>query len=157
MRLTSLDGCFVELAVAGYQFAGLASRPGEFDWDANWLMVRGDVRDGSTAWTFFDPCLTTAEADGLASWLRGLGDFAVTGGASDFGDRRLEFTEPNLAFAVREASKGVVTLDVRFDLESRPAGSGGGRRHVVRLRIPVPDIAAAAVSWERDVARFPAR
>lgn len=150
----------MELTVVGYQFANLVSRPGEFDWDANWLRIWGEVRDGSRAWTFLDPCLTTGEAERLASWLRGLGDLGrAAGEASDPDDRWLEFTEPNLAFALRSSSPDAVVLDVRFDLESRPRAIADdeGRGHVVRLTVSQSDVARAADGWERELARFPMR
>jgi hypothetical protein len=44
MLLGSADGALVGLRPVSYQFPGHAStRPGR-DWDANWLVIRGEVR-----------------------------------------------------------------------------------------------------------------
>lgn len=62
------------------------------NWDANWLVVRGEIgtADGR-GWTFLDPCLSTWEALSVGEWLR-----AVAAGGPAPDDPR--FTEPNLAF-----------------------------------------------------------
>ena len=72
MKLVSVDGATVDLRPLHYQFPGTAAA-GQYDWDANWLVVRGGVRlpDGRT-WSFSDPCLTTWEARSLGDWLRGV-------------------------------------------------------------------------------------
>src|SRR5262249_60717551 len=63
MRLGSSDGARVELRLLRYQFPDRAAAGPGRDWDANWLVVRGDIRcaDGRE-WSFEDPCLTTWEA-----------------------------------------------------------------------------------------------
>jgi len=67
--LASLDGASVELRPTRYQFPAEPPEPG--DWDANWLEVHGRVRTtAGVTWTFDDPCLTTWEAEELATWLR---------------------------------------------------------------------------------------
>lgn len=158
VRLESLDGQFVELAVSGYQFGSARSTSSGVDWDANWLILRGKVWDGSQSWEFNDPCMTTWEARELAAWLRGLGTALAV---AEPGATKLWLTEPNLTFSVVESSQGVTTLDVHFDAESRPAlGSndeGDGLGHRVRLVVPQHDIAQAANHWEQGLAQFPVR
>src|SRR5262245_40768680 len=46
VRLQSLDGKFVDIVVASYQFSGGRSSSDHVDWDANWLMIRGKAWDG---------------------------------------------------------------------------------------------------------------
>ena len=44
-----------------------AAGAGPHDWDANWLVIRGDVHlPDERHWHFLDPCLTTWEAAELA-------------------------------------------------------------------------------------------
>lgn len=71
VRLQSLDGLFVDIAVISYQFGRGQSTSDGADWDANWLIIRGKAWDGGESWEFDDPCMTTWEARELASWLRG--------------------------------------------------------------------------------------
>jgi len=138
VRLESLNGHFVELAVSGYQFGSGQSTSAGVDWDANWLMIRGKAWDGTQSWEFDDPCMTTWEARELSSWLRGLGNAnPATVAAAEPQELRLWLTEPNLMFALHATSEGVTTLDVYFDAESRPpTGSNdddAGLGHRVRL------------------------
>ena len=71
MLLTSDDGASLELRATGYQYPlPPPAPPGERDWDANWLQVRGAVRTAhGLSWTFEAPCLTTWEARKLGRWL----------------------------------------------------------------------------------------
>jgi hypothetical protein len=115
VRLCSSDGASITLRPAAYQFEVPPATAGERDWDANWLMIRGDVRtaDGR-GWAFLDPCLTTWEARNLSAWLRG----AVGEGAAR--RRLIAFTEPNMAFSIEHRRAGRVRLEVRFSHEALP-------------------------------------
>lgn len=162
MRLTSLDGHFVELIVTGYQFGSRQSRASDVDWDANWLMIRGRAWDGTHSWEFHDPCMTTWEARELASWLRGLGNARpATVEAAEPDEVTLWLTEPNLTFTLNSASKDITTVDVYFDAESRPptgsSDDGEGRGHKVRLTIPQADVAEAVDHWDLELQGFPVR
>ena len=162
MRLESVDGQFVDIAVTSYQFSGGQSSSNDVDWDANWLMIRGKVWDGVQSWEFHDPCMTTWEARDLASWLRGLVNAnSQTVAAADPEEVRLWLTEPNLMFMLAATSQGIVTLDVYFDAESRPPGGSNddedGLGHKVRLMIPQADVAAVVGAWEQDLIAFPTR
>ena len=60
VRLSSSDGASITLHPAAYQFEVTPATADEHDWDANWLMIHGDVRiAGGRQWAFLDPCLTT--------------------------------------------------------------------------------------------------
>jgi hypothetical protein len=162
VRLQSLDGKFVDIVVASYQFSGGRSSSDHLDWDANWLMIRGKAWDGVQSWEFQDPCMTTWEARELASWLRGLSSAnSATVAAADPEEVRLWLTEPNLMFTLAATSQCTTTLDVYFDAESRPPGGSNddedGLGHRVRLTIPHTDVAAAASEWEQDLIAFPTR
>ena len=69
VRIVSSTRAVVELQPVCYQFSELGSTrrggtPGSnAGWDANWLVVRGEIgtSDGRS-WSFTDPCLTTWEA-----------------------------------------------------------------------------------------------
>jgi hypothetical protein len=163
VKLESLNGHFVEIKVAGYQFgSGPRSTGADVNWDANWLVIHGKAWDGAHSWEFDDPCMTTWEARELAAWLRGLGDASPANRAAAEADEvTLWFTEPNLTFTRGNISQGITTLDVYFSAESRPpTGSNDDREglgHKVRLTIPQADIAEAASRWDEDLGEFPVR
>ena len=138
----------VELTIQGYQFTGEPSptRTGLLDDDANWLEVRGVVRDNGTGWSFVDPCLLTVEAQEIVGWLR---DVAAGGSPEE-----LSFLEPNLAFAVESRTDDGAAVRVTFSLESAPAS---GSSTDVMLRMATPELAAAAAEWESELAAYPQR
>src|SRR4051794_40035445 len=81
VQLVGKEGTAVEIDVVGYQFPGARASETGFDWDANWLRVRGRVSDGERRWSFDDPCLVTSEAAELTSWLRGVVSGEIAPGA----------------------------------------------------------------------------
>ena len=160
----SADGASVDLRPLRYEFPGIAGA-GPGDWDANWLVVGGDVRlaDGR-GWSFADPCLTTWEARSLGSWLRGVVKGKVRPTAFDAagdGEETLEaFTEPNLALSLASRSDGAAVVRVHLSLESRPPWLGDGFDifgFFVSLDVPLQALAAAAGEWDRELAAFPVR
>lgn len=162
MRLQSLDGLFVDIAVSDYQFRLAQSKPGQDNGDANWLVIRGKAWDGVESWEFSDPCMTTWEARNLAAWLRGLGDTHGQGTETSRPEHvGLWLTEPNLEFTLAASSDGITTLDVHFDAESRPPGCSSqdheGLAHTVRLTTPQVEINLAVTEWETDLRAFPPR
>lgn len=167
MRLISSNGAAVELWPVGYQFSepGGTSSPkvgggtGSYaGWDANWLVIRGDIRasDGQS-WTFTDPCLTTWEAEKLSLWLRAA---ASDHGAA--GDPAV-FTEPNMSFFLDSRRDGRVRMRLRLSHESLPpwlsreaAGWHAGEYYIA-LEVSCAELAEAAQAWDRDRMSFPAR
>ncbi|HEY1105744.1 MAG TPA: hypothetical protein VGE78_06310 [Agromyces sp.] len=139
----------LELTLGGYQFPGL-DRAAEGDWDANWLRVRGSVRDADLAWEFYDPCLTTWEGAEFLAWLRVLS----TGGEPNA--TVLTFTEPNIEFAFIERSGDTVAINSVFSHESAPPGPRY-RTHELRLLISASALGRAADDWEQELAAFPCR
>ena len=167
MRLLSADGALVELRPVRYQFSrnvaagagGIASDAGaSADRDANWLMIRGDIRtaDGR-GWTFTDPCLTTWEAERLSVWLR------ATASHDPTGRQEAVFTEPNLSFILDGRDGERVRIRVRFSHESLPNWMPRDFRgwqaeeYFLPLDINCSELAAAAQSWEADRQSFPGR
>ncbi len=162
MRLESYDGSSVHFSPQRYQF-GPSSKPR--DWDANWLVITGDVdmSDGRS-WSFTDPCLTTWEARELASWFRGVlsGDVqpAPFGGEED--ERLLVFTEPNLAFSLAGRERERLTIRVHFSLESRPPWlredvASDLFDYYIEVSPTKPGLVRAVDEWERELAAFPVR
>ncbi len=164
MRLGTQGGT-VSLLPVGYQYPALAAR-GEHDWDANWLVIGGEVRtDGGHTWSFTEPCMTTWEAARLAEWLRevasgGVEPVAVDGPADD--DRVLAFTEPTLAFGLVSRRGEDVALRVHLSLDPQaPAADDdnptGLTEYVVPITVSLADLTTAARIWADELASFPAR
>lgn len=124
MELTSHDGANVKLHLIQYQFPDHTPPRQDQDWDANWLIVRGDIRTGgSRAWSFQDPCLTTWEAGHLSTWLRDVASAVIPAfprwDADDEGPMAV-FTEPVLAFSVQDYAGKNAVIRVHFSLEASP-------------------------------------
>lgn len=75
-----------------------------------WVVVVGEVHDGSRQWRFEDPCLMASEVRLLAKWLRRIAD-----GKSNRSE--IDFLEPNLAFKVVGQADPDITIRVVFELE----------------------------------------
>jgi hypothetical protein len=105
MRVSGTDGTSVALTPLRYEFPGRQPQ-GIGDYDANWLLMRGEVSSPSDpAWTFESACLTTWECQSLALWLDAVAEGALDpvefAETPDFDDPRLlTFTEPTVAFSV---------------------------------------------------------
>ena len=140
----------LELAIVGYESPDVEGE----QYDANWLVIRIDVRDGETAWSAEDPALLTWEVERLARWLgrlaRGRVDHPWCG-----------FVEPNLEVRADPLPDGRVGLRVYFELELRPPHRQGGvvgRRDVYLDFALTPDqLRAAAHQLTDDLRRFPLR
>lgn len=162
MNLTSVDGASIALRLVAYEFPATAA-VGSDDWDANWLVVAGDVRlaDGRR-WSFSEPCLTTWEARSLGDWLRAVvsGEVEPVDLNRDVDDALVLFTEPNVAFILVGRSDERAVVRVHFSPESRPPWLGHEVDIVdffVWLDLPLESLSAAADAWERELSSFPVR
>lgn len=164
MKLKSLDGASLELRVLRYQFPATTGDGSGSDWDANWLVVNGEVRDGDRSATFEDPCLTTMEARDLSAWLRAAanGEIQAAPYERDNDVRLKVFTEPHVALNLAASTNDEVMLRVYLSLEAQPAWArhriqGGVFDYYLPIRCPASDLATAAESWETDLNAFPVR
>ncbi len=165
MRLGSVGGPFIELRPVRYQFPGNAGDGRGRDWDANWLVVRGDIRtaDGRS-WTFEDPWLTTWEARALGLWLRGVvsGETLPTPFDGSKDERLLVFTEPNVALSLEERTDNSALIRVHLSLEAGPPwlrGKAGPDifEYFVVIGVPLNRVTAAVDDWDQELASFPER
>lgn len=164
MELNSLDGASLELRILRYQFPKSSGDGSGGDWDANWLVLKGEVRDGDRSATFEDPCLTTAEARDLSAWLRAAanGEIHAAPHEPDKDVRLKVFTEPNIAFNLAVGTNDEVVLRVYLSLEAQPDWArhreqGGVFDYYLPIRCSPSALVAAAESWEADLSAFPVR
>ena len=165
MRLLSRDGASIEIRPTAYQFSANPRAQVGTDWDANWLVVRGDVKTASGfRWTFVDPCLTTWEARELAAWLRGVVDGLVAPA------HRLvqQCWAPSVHRAKHRAPFGALVKTQRarvrfhFSLDALPPWLDGRDRpglfeYLLVFDVSTKDLAAAAEECDDDCKPFPVR
>ncbi|MCD9154948.1 WapI family immunity protein [Aeromicrobium duanguangcaii] len=144
-----MTGDVLDLSIAGYEFDA-TTLGADAEWDANWLVVAGEVTTAGETWTFRNPCLTTWEARELLEFLR---EAKV--------DASVEFTEPNLSFHVTEATDDTVTVGACLRAEAAAAtathdvrwGSGTS----VWFRVSRGGLDEAATAWAAELECFPQR
>lgn len=163
MILASTHQGRVSLAPVAYEFPAYRAVGPGLDWDANWLMIRGEVHhpDGST-WTFTDPCLTTFEARELGDWLHTVAADEVTPQARGEDLVDVCFTEPNLAFTLLDRDETRCVLAVHFSFEALPPWRQGFDRpgimgHAVHLSLTRDDLLRAVQEWRQELRAFPVR
>lgn len=164
MRLGSVDGPSLQLDVLGYQFGAQGSKVTDWDWDANWLLVKSTVTPGDRrGWSFTDACLTTFEARQLADWLRGVALGEVQPGPFDAESLEglLWFTEPALAFSLADRSAEHVMIRVHLSLEALPVDVAPEQveiyEYFVVVRMAPADLALAVEDWRRELSAYPVR
>jgi hypothetical protein len=117
----------------------------QFDWDANWLVLLGEITNqtGMTL-SFTKSCLTTLEAIKLGHWLQHADQFS--------GYTRLQFTEPYLQFSATHRGS-LVTLSVKFQ-----SGTQYGVNSIsTDISIDVKDLVRAGKQWLAELECFPLR
>lgn len=162
--MLSRDGASIELRPTAYEFSAIPQAAIGTDWDANWLLIRGEVKtaDG-LEWTFIDPCLTTWEVRKLAAWLRDVagGRVVPTADWSEEGEGLLYFTEPNMAFSLEERSEERTRVRVHFSLALPPWLRERNQlklfEYFLVLDLRPEDLTTAAEEWDNDCEPFPER
>ena len=164
VRLVSSDRASVDLEISAYEFPERQAR-GPQDWDANWLVVRGEIvlADG-TGWSFREPCLTTWDAERLGAWLEKAAAGEIAPSLEDDEDGLvLVFLEPNLGFSVESRTAGMIRLRVHLSLESLPPWLRNAEdrpdhhAYCVLLDMLAADLASSADRWLRETKRYPPR
>ena len=151
MRLIGSDGHGIELGVVGYQFPD-AVDPQQRQ---SWLVIEGSARCPQGTWSFRWQALTADDAVELALWL---GRAAARPSDAEHGGGRLDFTEPNVAFAFSWTDSGLVELHVSLDLEFSPPWRRqprSGEPFVVTCQLAAESVSKAAAEWTAEIAPFP--
>jgi hypothetical protein len=156
VKVTSLNGSYLDLRPHGYQLDFVANEDDDDD-DDDWLVIGAKVRtDDHREWDFTDPCLVVAEAWELATWLDQVAMGQVA--AAPRSEVQLCFIEPNLAFSVAAVSAERVELRVHFSYESVPPWHPRDQSSfIVILDVGKADVQAAAAQWRAELAPFPNR
>ena len=145
MRLTADNGNSIEIRVEGYEFPDVTPQ-GADDYDANWLRIHGRVVNGSDAWEFRDPCLTTWEAHALISWFR---EASEGNGAA-----AIDFIEPGLSFQVIDADARSRALTLVLTRETAQPGNISSE---ISLLLPAASLARAADELASELKDYPVR
>ncbi|MCX5790533.1 MAG: hypothetical protein NTX64_18830 [Elusimicrobia bacterium] len=144
LKLSGDAGEAFSLDIRSYQYPELTNA----DWDSEWLLVEGTVRQPKGQWEFYEPCLTTFELRSLGKWLR-----AVAGGEQP---GEIHFTEPNLRFSCRDDS-----ICVWCAHEAAPPWASENEKFGDGVCFIFPigknDVSAAAQAVETLVKEFPVR
>ncbi len=173
MRLDGFNGTSVKLMIDGYQFPGAVPAHAR-DWDANWLVITGEVSaTHGHDWRFHGCSLTTWEVDELTAWLRSVSRCEVPaadevppsayvvsdwpGHATDAG--WLTFTEPSLSFAVGGYYGLMVHLLVGLGHESAPPAVDTDRPSWCRVTVVMAalQVQDAGDALQAELAAYPAR
>lgn len=157
------DDASIELDILGYEFPGAVEVEQGWDWEANWLVIRGRIRSADRSWSFTSPCLTTVEAVDVGRWLhrvaRGEVDPASDPGLG--GRDAGYFVEPNVAVRLSAADETEATLVWSFEQESAPPEATGDQRYrlgfPVELTVARQELAVAVDEWDQALRRFPVR
>jgi len=154
VRLTSIDGSFLELTITGYQFPDGLVLPSGRTVMPDWLDVTGQVRSPTTTWTFSFPCLHADEAVTLGHWRQA----AAT---EESVRERIAFTEPNVSIELVARSDVRVTLRIHLTQEACPPGESDevrlGDGYSVDLTIDAAALARASIDWQWEASSFPVR
>lgn len=136
------------LTIINYQFRhGCALQD---KWDANWLIVHGDVTTPEGHWQFYNPCLLTWEAVELTDWIEYIAMQRATVDS-------VNFTEPNLCFLYRNGTDGYSRLVVQFSQESLPQWVQTADTYDVEFTVSNGLLQVAAESLREELRRFPPR
>ena len=162
MRLGSEPRGYVDLALVGYEFPDAVATGSEWDWDANWLIVDGSVREtDGRAWRFSGADLTTWEVTELGRWLRGIRELEVSSATSDATgreSRQLAFTEPSLGFNLIGRSNDEVRIGIHLEFDARPPETDEAwGDFVVVVTMTASELDRAIDDWALECAAWPKR
>jgi hypothetical protein len=154
MRISSTNGRAVEIRVVGYQFPDATDLARKYSWH----MVQGLATVEDASWHFRWQALTCDESLRVGPWLRALAA-ATTEADMHIGvPARLEFTEPNLAFAGLDLRPNQLVLRVELDVEFHRdrAHWKAGQPYLLDLDVSGAQLIDAAQQWDEEIAAYPA-
>jgi hypothetical protein len=147
VHLKGREGNELTLTPVGYQFPESKTDP----WDSNQLRVAVRVASRQGTWDTEDPCLTTWEAKGLATWLLRATAMGTARGKSTF-------SEPNVTMTASRASvEGWFELTAELELEERPPWAQEGSALRVELAVEEAQLLEAARELLKELREWPQR
>jgi hypothetical protein len=146
MKFIGKDGQEVELKILGYQFDT------DFDneWDANWLRIYLNVKSNVGHWQTVDPSLLTEEVKRLTQWFADLSNEKEV-------DTEVDFIEPNLSFQLLDSSKDNKTIQIKFDVESKPQSADDVKDYQIAFAFTNDELSEIANGLLVELDRFPFR
>ncbi|WP_037604342.1 WapI family immunity protein [Streptacidiphilus rugosus] len=125
MKRIGGNGPGLEPGIVDYQFPGAADPRQR----RSRLVAKGAAHCPEAMRSFRRPALTADDAVDLARWL-GQATAWSSGAELDGSSGRLDFTEPNVAFAFTRIEPGAAELRISLDLEFSPPGDVGPARAI---------------------------
>jgi hypothetical protein len=141
------------LRITGYQFPDAEDLRKRYSWH----MAEGEAACPRGSWRFRFPAFTCDESPRISAWLREVADYAERSPESGQ-PGILEFTEPNLRFAVAGHQPGEAVLQVALDLEFQPPWHrrrAAGDPFCLVMHLTAGQLRSAARQWDEELARYP--
>jgi hypothetical protein len=131
------------------------------DWDADWLVIEGEIVSASGTWRFQNPALSARECAGLGAWLTQVTKAAVPVTDPDEYPS-LTFLEPSLAFSVASYEDQCVRLRVHLSHLAAPPWQDIDDKlntwaFFVELDLDRSELARAREEWSNEADAFPRR
>ena len=146
MIIFGIDNQFLELKITNYEFPDNQ----DWDWDSNWLNIYIKVNSKLGNWQTIDPSLTTWEVKKLIDWFNDLSENKKPENS------RLDFTEPNLAFELKNLSTDhLKSIIVYFDLESRPKSASDNKEFYIEILSDNNELKRIASELQLELSKYP--
>lgn len=145
MKLNGQDKTF-ELWVVDYQFRDNK----EDEYDSNWLTIGIRLKGFKREWISSDPSLLTWELKSLTDWLQKIF-------AGDFGEREIEFLEPNLRFELVDNTRDSYKIRTHLTLESRPVWFTDDETFSFDIEVDLGQLEHSIQRLKNELIEFPGR
>jgi hypothetical protein len=131
------------------------------DWDADWVVIDGEVVSAGGKWRFQDSALSARESPGLRAWLTQVLEATVPVTEPD-DNPSLTFVEPSLAFSVASYQDQGVKLRVHLSHLAAPPWHDFDQKlntwaFFVELDLDRSELERAAQEWSNEADAFPRR
>ena len=146
MIINGIDDQLLELRITNYEFP----ENNDGDWDSNWLNIYIKVNSKFGNWQTIDPSLTTWEVKKIIEWFI---DLSINKKPKN---SRLDFTEPNLTFELKNASiDQIKSIHIFFDLESRPKSAAENQEYYIEILVDNNELKRIASELQIELSKYP--
>jgi hypothetical protein len=158
MQLRDRAGQSVCLTPIRYEFPDASPSS---DWDADWLVIEGEVVSTGGEWSFQNAALSARECPSLGAWLIQVTEAGVPVTEPD-DDPSLTFLEPSLAFSVGSYEDQGVRLRVHLSHLAAPPWQDIDDKlntwaFFIELDLDRSELVRAAEEWSNEADAYPRR